>query len=125
MTDIHADAPAEDVTCPADRDDIARLDGRIDRSEDRFLRTVSEIRADIGRVQASVDEVRKNVQADIGRVQASVDEVRKNVQADIGRVQASVDALNKWKWAAAGVAGLAVVSAPVIAALILRLWPGG
>ncbi len=100
MTDIHADGPAEEVTRPADRADIARLDGRIDRSEDRFMQAFAEMRAEF--------------RDGIGKVQASVDKLRKDVQS-----------LNKWKWVAAGVAGLAVVSAPVIAAAILRAWPGG
>ena len=109
MTDIHADAPAKDVTRPADRGDIARLDGRIDRSEerteDRIARAIEGIRAEIW---VAVEPLR----ADIGRVQQSVDEVRKDVHA-----------LNEWKWAAGGIIGLAVLSSPVIATLILRGFP--
>ncbi len=103
MTDIHADAPAEDKTRPADRADIDRVDRRIDRvdvridrSEDRLAQAFAELKADI--------------RAEFAKMQSSVDEVKKDVQA-----------LNKWKWAAAGAAGLAVI----VVSSVLRFWPGG
>ncbi len=114
MTDVHADAPAKDATRPVDRADIERVerrieraDGRIDRTEDRIARAVEGIRAEMRADRAAI-------QADIGKVQESVDEIRKEVHA-----------LNKWKWAAGGIIGLAVVCSPVIAALILRGFPAG
>ncbi len=126
MTDVHADAPAKDAARPVDRADLERVerridrtDGRIDRSEDRIGRAVEGIRADIGRVQESVDKLRRDaaeMRVDIGRVQESVDELRR----DAAEVKKDVHALNKWKWAAGGIIGLAVVCSPVIAALILR-----
>ncbi len=114
MTDIHADGPPEDVTRPADRADIARLDGRIDRSGERTERLIetirAEMRADRAEMRADQAEMRSEFRDGIGRVQASVDELRKDVQS-----------LNKWKWSATAIVGAAVV----IAAAILRVWPGG
>ncbi len=57
MTDIHADAPEKDVTRPADRAGIARLDGRIDRSEDRFLQAFAEIRGEIAGLRKDVQKL--------------------------------------------------------------------
>ncbi len=80
MTDIHADSPAEDMTHSAD---IARLGRRIDRVEDHFLQAFSEIRKDM---TADIGSVKAELKADTGKVQLFVDEVKKDVHA-----------LNKWK----------------------------
>ncbi len=96
MTDIHADGPAEDVTRPADRADIDRLDGRIDRS---------------------VDAMRAEARADRAETRAEARADRAETRAEIVGLRKDLSRLERVQWTTAGAVALAVA--------VFRFWPGG